>query len=71
MTFDEKIDKFRKRLIARAFKDGGNITQAAKLLGMNRTTLTMKLKAMRLKAENFVKPPEPPTAEGNTDYTNW
>lgn len=75
MTFDEKINKFKLRLIERAFRQSnGNVTEAAKILGVNRTTLTMRLKALGLKQKympKFIPKPIEPTAEGNTDYGGW
>lgn len=75
MTFDEKVMKFKLRLIERAFKQSnGNVTQAAAILGVNRTTLTMRLKALGLKQKympKFIPKAIEPTAEGNTDYNAW
>jgi DNA-binding NtrC family response regulator len=73
MTFDQKIDKFKKRLIERAFKQSdGTVSQTAKLLGMNRTTLVMKLRVLRIKAE-YERPvkPDPDRVIENTGYDGW
>lgn len=45
----DEVDEFERRLIAQALeRTGGQRKAAARLLGMNRTTLLARLKSLRL-----------------------
>lgn len=49
MTYKERVHAFEMYLIAQALKASKNRSQAARILGMNRTTLVMRIKALGLK----------------------
>lgn len=49
--FYQIMDEQEKKVIRWALKKGGNITEAGKILGLNRPTLSMKMKRLNLSQE--------------------
>lgn len=64
------VEDTEHRLILRALEEtGGNVTEAAKRLGMSRRTLHRRLKEMR-HDENTTEPPKPPGEEPPANPSN-
>jgi DNA-binding NtrC family response regulator len=50
VRFEDAVREFEKRYISRVLgRSAGNLTRAAKALGMHRNTLTRKMLAYRIK----------------------
>jgi len=52
-SLENLVNNYEKRLIRRALEEGGNITEASKILKVKRTTLSMKMKRLNLTGDYF------------------
>lgn len=53
VDFYKKVGTFRRALALAALREGGNLTQAAGLLGINRSTLVEIMKRQEIKREEW------------------